>query len=301
MRWVRRGLYALLTVVALTVLAGIGGYVWLRGSLPQTSGTVVVTGIDGPAEIVRDDDGIVTIRAASEADAWFALGYVHAQDRLFQMDFMRRLGAGRLSEVVGDAAVATDTLMRILGPHRLAEASIAALPPGLRTALDAYSAGINAFLDGRPGALPPEFALLRYRPEPWQAADSLVWGKLLAFQLSGNWWDELLRYRLSQKLTAEQLEKLWPAMPGNARQAAALTSRQHLADIGSAPGSMPTLPLLARSLGASNSFVVGGMRSGSGKPLLANDPHLSLQTPSQWYLARIETPTLRLAGATVPG
>ncbi len=300
MRWFRRGLYALLALFGLVILAVAGGYFWLRTSLPQTSGLVATAGIAAPVEIIRDDDGIVTIRAAGEADAWFALGYAHAQDRLFQMDFMRRLTAGRLSEVVGEATLSTDKLMRILGLYRLADVSFAMQPPEMQTALESYSAGVNAFLAHRPGALPPEFALLRYRPEPWQPADSLAWGRLLAFQLSGNWWDELLRYRLSQELTSEELEALWPAVPADGRQAASQPLHE-TRRIGSAPAMMPTSPLLARPHGASNSFVVDGKRSSSGRPLLANDPHLSLQTPSQWYLVRIETPTLRLAGATAPG
>jgi len=291
MKWLRRILYGLGALVAVVVVVGAGGYVWLRTSLPQTSGTIAAPGLAGAAEIARDGDGIVTIRAQDEADAFFALGFVHAQDRLFQMEMMRRIGAGRLAEVVGADALGIDSFMRILGLYRLAEAEAAALPPDMRATVDAYAAGVNAFLETRRGALPPEFQVLGLSPEPWRPADSLVWGKAMALQLSGNWSQELLRYRLSGLLPPEQLNALWPAPPNEelgVPQAKTPEDRAGLQD-----------RLLGR--GASNSFAVAGSRSASGKPLLANDPHLGLQNPIQWYLARIETPGLRLVGATAPG
>ena len=304
MTWVRRAGWVLGAIVLLLGVGVAGGYLWLRTSLPQVSGTVAAPRLAHRVQIIRDADGIVTIKADSEADAYYALGFAHAQDRLFQMEMMRRAGAGRLSEVIGDRGIATDKLMRLLGLYRLAQADVAAAPPEMRVVLDGYAAGVNAYIDTHQGALPPEFAILRFSPEPWQPADSLVWGKLMAFQLSGNWWDELLRYRLGRKLTPAELDSLWPLPPGTevkpAQAAplpddhAALTARPDMP-------AMPSLSWLERPLGASNSFAVDGGRSASGKPLLANDPHLGLQAPIQWYLARIETPSLRLAGATAPG
>jgi penicillin amidase len=295
MKWLRRILYGLVALVALIVIAGVGGYLWLRTSLPQTAGTVSVPGLGGEVAIVRDGDGVVTIRAASDADAFFALGFAHAQDRLFQMEMMRRLGAGRLSEVAGADTVGVDTYMRILGLYRLAEAEAARLPDDMRATVDAYAAGVNAYLATRPGALPPEFQLAGVDPEPWRPADSLVWGKLMAMQLSGNSSDELLRYRLSGRLSPAQLNELWPAPPTDdlgVPQAEKPDDRAALS---------PRVPDLLGGKGASNSFVVAGSRSATGKPLLANDPHLGLQNPIQWYLVRIETPALRLVGATAPG
>lgn len=299
MKWRRRLVRALAVVLALAVLFGAGGYFWLRTSLPRTAGTIEVSGLYAAVEIRRDGDGIVTIRAQNETDAAFALGFAHAQDRLFQMDFMRRIGAGRLSEILGEATLNTDQFMRILGLYRAAEANLATVSPELRKTLDAYSAGVNAYLGSRHLALPPEFSLLRYRPEPWLPTDSLVWAKLMAFQLSGNWSDELLRYRLAQRLTPEQLQQLWPA-PANDPALPIATKPD-----GNAARTQPNDPVLAslleRPLGASNSFVLSGARTVSGKPILGNDPHLSLQSPSQWYLTRIETPDLTLAGITAPG
>ncbi len=295
MKWLRRSLYVIGGLLLLLVVVGGGGYLWLRTSLPQMNGTVAVPRLGAKVEIVRDGDGIVTIRAQSEADAFYALGFAHAQDRLFQMEMMRRLGAGRLSEVAGEATMNVDKTMRILGLYRLAEAGLAKQPNELRVILEAYAAGVNAFLATRGGTLPPEFALLGYSPEPWQPTDSLVWGRLMALQLSGNWSEELLRYRLAARLTPAQLNELWRAPPADDLGVPqAEKPDDHAA-------AVPALPDVLRERGASNNFVVAGSRSATGKPLLANDPHLGLQSPIQWYLVRLETPTLTLVGATAPG
>src|SRR5262249_4068608 len=148
--------------------------------------------------------GVVTIRAASEADAAFALGFVHAQDRLFQMDLTRRLGAGRLSEVVGSAALPTDEFMRRIGLYRVAEANYRAMPAASRPLFESYAAGVNAAIARNETLLPPEFLLLGYRPEPWRPADTLVWGRLMAWQLSSNWMDERLRRALAERLPPQE-------------------------------------------------------------------------------------------------
>jgi penicillin G amidase len=298
-RWLRGTATALGSLLLLVCLAFLGLFVWLRQSLPQVSGTIDVAGLSRPVEIRRDRDGIVTIRAASENDAYFALGFVHAQDRLLQMDLTRRLGAGRLSEIIGPAAVSTDIVMRTLGLYHLAEDQLGALPAELQAVADAYCAGVNAFLD-QGGVLPLEFALLRYRPEDWRPADTLVWGRLMAWQLSGNWRDEVLRRQIAAVLTPDQLALLWPALPGPSSQAA-LPSPAQPSAAQTQLAALPDLPFLPRLPGESNNWVVAGSHTASGKPLLANDPHLGLQTPSQWYLVRIETPGLTLVGATAPG
>lgn len=295
--WAARGACAL---AILLIAAGGALYGWLRLSLPQTQGTQTLAGISAPVSIVRDTHGVVTIRAQTMTDAYFALGFVHAQDRLWQMDFMRRLGAGRLSEVAGPAALNTDKFFRTLGLARVAERNLATLSAEARGALDSYAAGVNAYLDHRSGPLPPQFSLLRYRPEPWRAADSLIWGRLMAFRLSGNWEDELMRARLASRLPPEMIADLWPGYPtdgpvvlGEGTKAELQPLFDKLAD---------ALPRAGRrGLSASNSWAVDGRLSASGHPVLANDPHLGLQSPSQWYLVRIETPELTLAGATAPG
>ncbi len=265
-------------------------------SLPQATGEIAVPGLAAPVQILRDADGIVTIRAQNDADAAFALGYVHAQDRLVQMEMMRRLVAGRLSEIVGGMTLSTDRTMRVLGLYRAAAESEALLPGDTRARLEAYAAGVNAYLDGHSGAWPPEFEVLRHRPEPWRVADSLAWGRIMALRLSNNYWMEFLRYRLSQRLTPAELNSLMPLGNG-AQQAAALPS---------VPRAQARLlasldPILTPSRGASNSFAVSGSRTATGAPILANDPHLGLDSPIVWYLVRIETPDHLLVGATSPG
>ncbi len=294
--WTLRGLLGALVLV---VLAAAGGYLWLRGSLPDLEGEIAIAGLAAPAEILRDADGIVTIRAGSETDAALALGYAHAQDRLWQMDFTRRAGAGRVAEVVGARALPLDRFMRTLGLYRVGEANLAGLPQDTRAVLDAYAAGVNAFLEQRRGPLPLEFQILRYAPEPWRPADSMIWGRLMALQLADNWRDEVLRARLATRLDAEQIAFLWPAYPKDApttlKELAAATQALPLARFAS------VLPWELAPKDASNAWVLAAARTASGGPILANDPHLALSAPGQWYLARIETPERILTGATAPG
>jgi penicillin G amidase len=286
-------------LLLLPVVALLGGFLWLRSSLPQEDGRLVLPGLVAEARISRDEHGIPTIVAADDRDAAFALGFVHAQDRLFQMDSMRRYGAGRLSEWFGAATLRADRFTRTLGIYRAAEQQYALLTPELRAALDAYAAGVNAYLAQRHGALPPEYQLLRVAPEPWRPADTLVWGKLMDLQLAANFRSELLHARLAQHLSPEEMAILYPPYPHDAPVA--------LGGGSAALEGLPldaiyaSLPALVGPTFASNNWVLDGQHTVSGKPLLANDPHLGFSAPSTWYLARIETPDTRLDGVTAPG
>ncbi len=286
------------TLLRLLILGG-AFYLYLRSSLPQVEGRIAVSGIKAEVRIARDEDGVPLISAADDADAAFGLGYAHAQDRLFQMELMRRNGAGRLAEIFGERAIPIDRQMRVLGLYRLAEAEVPLLSPPVRRGLEAYAAGVNAFLSSRSGALPPEFLLLRFTPEPWRPADSLVWGKLMDLLLAGNYRGELLRARLARTLSAEELGFLYPAYPDNAPTtlaALATLYRQLPLD-----RLYAALPPAVGPVYASNNWVVDGAHSMSGKPLLANDPHLPFGAPGFWYLARLKTPEREIAGGTVPG
>ena len=295
MRWLR---WIVLIVIVLPLTLAAGAYLWLRTSLPQTAGTVALVGPTTEIRITRDGSGVPHISAANDRDAAFALGFLHAGDRLFQMDMMRRLGAGRLSELLGEATFSTDRTMRTLGLYRAAERQFATLSAPLRAALEAYAAGVNAYLAQR-GALPPEYALLRAAPEEWQPADSLVWGKYMALLLSGNYRRELAHARIATHVTAEQLAQLYPEYPAEAPVTlGALTALYRNLPL---DRILASLPEAVGPTFASNNWVVDGKHSVSGKPLLANDPHLGFATPDIWYLARIDTPALHLAGATSPG
>lgn len=295
----------LIVVLILALLLGAAA-LYLRTSLPRTRGTLSLAGLGASVEIVRDRNAVPHIRAASQEDAYFALGVVHVQDRLWQMEFQRRVGAGRLAEVLGEEALPADRFVRTLGFYRAAEASLEALSPRARGLLDAYTAGINATLEARRGPLPPEFLLLRFRPEPWQAADVLVWTKMMAWDLAGNWDTELLRARLSGRLDAAQVEQLWPPYPGDAPTTVADATPSDAVTA----ALLRDLPLDALWEAAvlkptpgngSNAWAVAGARSATGGALLANDPHLGMQAPALWYLVRISAPGLDLTGATLPG
>jgi len=285
--------------LALLIVLGGGVYLYLRSALPQTDGRIVVSGPKAQIRIERDADGVPLITAQDDEDVAFGLGFVHAQERLFQMELQRRYGAGRLAEIFGQQAVATDRQMRVLGLYRAAESAIPSLSPQMNRALSAYAAGVNAFLASRRGAPPPEFLLLGLAPEPWRPADSLVWGKLMAVQLGGNYRGELLRARMARTITAADLAFLYPEYPTVAPTTLAdmLPVYRRLA----LDRLYDALPTVVGPNYASNSWVVDGKHSASGKPLLANDPHLAFGTPGFWYLARLKTPQHEIAGGTVAG
>ena len=290
----------LVAAAALILAVLFSGFFFLRTSLPQTSGTASVPDIRNPVEIVRDARGIPHIFAASSEDAYFGLGFAHAQDRLWQLEMHRRIAAGRLAEAFGREALEQDKLLRTLGIRRAAEAIYRNLDGDTQSRLTAYANGINAYIETRRGALPPEFLLSGLSPERWWAVDSVAWMLMMSWDLGGNWREELARLDLSRKLTAEQLAQFLPLHPGETPVA--------LPDLGQLYAGMwsvgPALAVAepdASDPAASNNWAVAGSRTESGKPLLANDPHLGLTTPSVWYLAQLSAPDLEVIGGTIPG
>jgi penicillin G amidase len=301
MRWIA-GLIASVFVMAV-VSVGIG-YFWLRGSLPQTEGNVQVAGIVAPVEIVRDSSGIPHIYGKSEADGWFGLGYAHAQDRLWQMDFNRRIGAGRLSEILGDKGLQTDKFLRTLSVYHYAEQNYANETPRTRAMLQAYAAGVNSYIANKKGAMPPEFYILGVTPRPWKPADSLVWSKMMAWDLGANWSKEILRLRMLKEggLSQQQISELFPPYPGDAPVALPdLASLYDGIELPLKQLAQATREMIPDPGNGSNNWVVSGPRTSSGKPLLANDPHLGLAAPPVWYFAHINTPDVKVMGATLPG
>jgi penicillin amidase len=285
--------------LALLIVLGGGLILYLLSSLPQTNGRLLIPGPKAEIRIERDADGVPLIVAQDDEDAAFGLGFVHAQDRLFQMELQRRYGAGRLAEIFGPEAVTIDRQMRVLGLYHAAEAEIPFLSATVRRGLEAYAGGVNAFLASRRGALPPEFLLLRFAPEPWQPADSLVWGKLMAVRLGGNYRGELLRARLARTVPAADLASLYPEYPKDAPTT--LSDMRPIYRRLALDALYEALPPVVGPIYASNNWVVDGRHSASGKPLLANDPHLEFGAPGFWYLARLKTPQHEIAGGTAAG
>ena len=205
-RWVNRAASLLLALFVLATLGG--GYLFYR-AMPATSGVEKLPGLSAEARVWRDHFGVPHIFAASMDDAARALGYAHASERMFQMEILRRVGQGRMAEIRGPELLGVDKFIRTVGFYREAESSFSALSPWAQKRLTAYADGVNAFLDSHP--LPPEFLLAGDRPEPWKPADTLVIAKLEAYQLSQNFKLKLLRARLAEKLGPDQANWLFPA------------------------------------------------------------------------------------------
>ncbi len=304
MRWIRRGLAALLL---LTLLAALAGAIYAWKTLPRHEGTLVLAGARGEIRIERDAHGIPTIVAGHPLDAYYGLGVAHAQDRLWQLETHRRIASGTTAEAFGPAALETDRFLRALGVKRAAEAQWARAPASTREVVEAYAAGINAVVAAGGQARAPEFLVLGLQPGRWEGADSLAWATMMAWDLGGNWATELLRLRLALKMPAARIEQLLPPYPGDAVPAtadyAALyrslgLGQEKVAALTQGFDAAP--PSGVEGVG-SNNWVVAGSRTTTGSPLLANDPHLKLSAPALWYFARLKAPGLDVAGATMPG
>jgi penicillin G amidase len=295
-------------IIFLLIALIVAALLYRNASQPQIDGKLVLAGLAGisaPIDIVRDAEGIPHIYAKSSHDAYFALGFVHAQDRLWQMEMNRRIPAGRMAEILGPNAVDTDRFLRTLGVRRNAEKILANLSADVRSALDAYAHGVNVYLANRSGPLPPEFLLTGApSPEPWQPVDSIGWQTMMAWDLGANWTQELLRMRLAQRLSLAQINEFLAPYPGDPvlktqdytslyRELAG-TTKQLVSVAAIAP------PSYVDGMG-SNNWVLGGALTETGKPLLANDPHLGLSAPALWYFAHLSAPGLNVIGATLPG
>jgi len=307
MKWLRRGLWAVGSLVVLAALA-LAAYGW-RAS-PRASGEAVLPGLQGELRIERDAHGIPTIRAANLHDLMFGLGVVHAQDRLWQLETHRRIGAGRLAEAFGAGALDTDRFLRTLGVRRAAAAQWAQTTGEGREALLAYAEGINAVLRHQMKARPPEMLILGVKPEDWDPVDSLAWAIMMAWDLGANWGTELLRLRLALKLPVERIDQVLPPYPGDkplpaADYAALFRGLKLDANASTQTAAIDKLLKAAPESGVegvgSNNWVIAGSHTTTGKPLLANDPHLKLSAPALWYFARLEAPGFKVAGATMPG
>ena len=306
-RWLIRIVAGL---TGLGVIAALLAYYILSRSLIDYDEDFTVAGISAPVEIVRNNDNVPHIFGKTDRDVFFALGFAHAQDRLWQMTMLRRTAQGRLSEIFGPSTVKVDELMRRYDLYGLALTSVKAQDPETLAALEAYSAGVNAWIEevnkGARGRGAPEFFLFEPEISAWAPADSIAILKLMALQLSSALQTEVLRARVSLLLSPERLADILPDDPGQA--IAALPDYASLVP-GVAPSSKPVefaegpfSPVADPAMaGASNSWAASPARSAAGGSLLANDPHLGLTAPTIWYLARLELSSGGVIGGTIPG
>ncbi|MEQ1514408.1 MAG: penicillin acylase family protein [Lysobacteraceae bacterium] len=274
-------------------------YVHGRQGLPPSSQTVQVPG-GGSVRIVRNEHGVPHLYADRDEDIYFAMGYVQAQDRLWQMELERRLAAGRLSEIFGKDLLMQDSWMRTLGLRRSAESAHAALSKPARQSLAAYANGVNAWLrEGHP--LPLEFSLFRVRPEPWSAIDSLSWGKVFSLSLSGNLDQEIGKAVAARYLHPLQMHSFFPGKIDPMADEGVQSSLASLTSLGTLSKNLHLdWKIGGREVG-SNAWVVAGRHTANGGALLANDPHLALQMPSPWYPVVQHGAQLRAQGMSLVG
>ena len=304
----------LLRLVVVTVLLAVAGislaYYFASRSLPDYNADYALAGLDGGVEIVRDTADVPHIFAGSDRDVFFALGFAHAQDRLWQMTLMRRTVQGRLSELFGERTLAVDEMMRRLDLYSIASRSVAAQDAQTLDALRAYADGVNAWIgvvnSQAKGRGAPEFFLFSNEIAYWQPADSIALLKLMALQVSGHLEREVLTARLSL-LSEDWVRDLMPVVPGEGIAAlppfASLfpTVPRSYAALEAEPAD-PLSPFLPGALaGASNAWAAAASRSAAGAGLLANDPHLPFSAPTVWYLAHLDLATGGVIGGTIPG
>ncbi len=323
MRWIKR-LFVLLSLLVVTAAALAAFYAFR--SLPKMDGSLNVAGLSAPVKVHRDVSDVTHILASKPRDAWMAMGYVHAQERGWQLEFNRRVMRGPLSEVLGPATLETDKLMRTLGLRDAARRQLEGLPAEARDAVQAYADGVNAFFADSDQALTPEFLLLRIDPREdaragryWDATDSVAWSLMMALDLGGNWGNEFARLSALEVLDTPALWQLFPPYPGEipaasadlarlyrelgiyrAKTTATTTTSSNSLAAGNPVASLrqqigADLQRWADELGniegkGSNNWVVNGARSVTGMPLLANDPHLGSSAPAIWYFARLQAP-----------
>lgn len=332
---------AWLFAILILAIAGVAAYAYFvaRSALPTLDGSLIVRGLSAPVKVTRDRHGVPAIEAATLEDLFFAQGFVTAQDRLWQMDIMRRYGAGELSEILGEETVKIDREQRILGLRAAAKKSLALSSPRDRSYFDAYAHGVNAFMEAHAHSLPIEFYLLKYRPKPWRAEDSIVIANQMVKDLNFyTFRDALTREKILSKLGPEltadlYVNRSWHDRPPTVMREDlsepqgdsdknknknedqdqddddddsgpdnAVTQRIH------SPEISPEIRSLAiwaqhspEAVNGSNDWVVSGAHTVTGKPLLSNDMHLGHQMPNLWYEAHLKSGGLDVVGVTLPG
>jgi penicillin amidase len=317
---------ALFLSVVVIILAGAAAWWWARASLPVLDGQLTLPGLQAPVEVLIDGYGVPSVYASDSNDVWFVAGALHARDRLWQMELYRRVTMGRLSEIFGERTLPIDRRFLTLGLHDAADAEWQRASPAVRAALERYAAGVNTAAASMTGRQRPlEFQLLRISPAPWTPVDSLAVGWLLAWRLAENHQSELVRAVLAARFGEEKTQQLAgrypasaptiissPASPDEGSRVPQFQSSKVLQGSNKNAGTLepwnrgtflPGLEWLSADArrGLSNNWVVSGRKTKSGRPMLANDPHLQIEFPSIWYEMHLVSAGLDVVGSTVPG
>ncbi len=295
---------ASITFLSLVIIISFLSYYMLIKPHPEYNGEFFVKGIDNDIEIYRDEYAIPYIFADTDYEAAFALGYVHAQERLFQMDVVRRAGQGRLSEVLGTKTIPFDKMFKTLGLFENTVENYKRYHPEVIKTLESYASGVNSFIELNESNLQIEFDVLGYSPEKWKPEHSLVIAKLLAFELNISWWTDVSFAHLIQKLGAEKVKDIIPDYPENGT----LIIPEGFEKYVQSPRDFMKVHKeyleyfgLAGTHIGSNSWIVNSEKSESGKSIIANDPHLQFAVPGKWYFAVLRGDKLKAEGFTIPG
>lgn len=298
----KKWLIVIAGIIAALALVVFIGFTWfMNKSKPVIDGELAVTILDQDVTVTRDEKGVPHIFTKTDADLYRAQGYVQAQDRLFQMDLARRQASGRLSEIIGEATINTDKHFRTFSLRNAAETSLAAYDDESKQVLEWYAEGVNAFIAQakESNTLSYEFALLGYEPEEWTVVDSLTIGKYMAYDLGGNWNTLAFRHWALQNFDEEKAKELFIKYPENASAIIEANIQNPVAVAGQFSAEM-----LPNEFNGSNNWVVSGDKTKSGTPILADDPHLGLSTPSIWYQMHLQSPQQNVSGvifAGIPG
>ncbi|MGB2869078.1 MAG: penicillin acylase family protein [Bacteroidota bacterium] len=294
------------TFVFVVLTSIIVAYYLVTKSFPKVGGSLSLSGLQHDVKIYRDEFGVPHLVAESDHDAYFAVGFVHAQERLWQMELIRRAGMGRLSEVLGPPALKTDKMFRTLGLWGLTDRLLETIDPETRDALQAYADGVNSFIRSNKGRYPVEFDMLGIEPEEWDIRHSLLVSRLMAWELNFSRWVDILLGVLVERFGEEKAREIFPEWPKDApvivppelKGGNVTPMAMQLLD---ADRSYRSLMGIEDLQSGSNAWVVSGSKSATGKPILANDPHLVLTTPGRWFELHMLAPNLDVMGATIPG
>ncbi|MCA9933711.1 MAG: penicillin acylase family protein [Ardenticatenaceae bacterium] len=328
----RIGLILVSILLILAIVVAVVGTVMVRRPFPKTDGSISVPGLENEVNVYRDEYGIPHIYAENQHDLFFAQGYIHAQDRFWQMEFWRHISQGRLSEIAGDATLSSDIFIRTMGWNRMAENTIRYYEenePEYLKVLQDYSDGVNAYIEENRDQISINQTILGlvndpWEIEPWLPVHTVGWGVVMSDNLSGNWSDEIARAELIKELGEGQVASLLPFYPYDDRPVMVPTSAMpdlqveegesetavptpiNWANVNTTlVGSKPDLSFLGSApFVGSNNWVISGEYTASGQPLLANDPHLGIQMPSIWYEVGLHAPNFNVVGfsfAGVPG